>query len=133
MRYDAARAKELLRAGTGLPEAEFREGQEEAVRHLVEGRGRLLVIQRTGWGKSNLYFIACRLLREAGAGPSILISPLLSLMRNQLLAAARMGLKAVSNPLGQQGRVAAQRRAAAGGRGRSAADLARTPGKRGLL
>ncbi len=96
MNYDAKRARELLREGTAQAKAEFREGQEEAIRHIVEGRGRLLVIQRTGWGKSYVYFIACRLLREGGAGPSILISPLLSLMRNQLQAAERMGLRAVS-------------------------------------
>ena len=68
--------------------------QEEAIRHIVEGRGRLLVVQRTGWGKSFVYFIAARLLREQGHGPTLLISPLLSLMSNQLVAAQRMGVKA---------------------------------------
>ena len=76
MTYDPQRALELLRLGTGRPDAVFREGQEEAIRHVVEGRGRLLVVQKTGWGKSFVYFIATKLLREAGAGPALLISPL---------------------------------------------------------
>lgn len=92
--YDAARARELLRIGSGHRSAEFREGQEDAIRHIVEGKGRLLVVQKTGWGKSFVYFIATKLLRERGAGPSVLISPLLSLMRNQIEAAERMGLRA---------------------------------------
>ena len=95
MRYDPRRALALLRAGTGQRDASFREGQEEAIRHVVEGRGRLLVVQKTGWGKSFVYFIATRLLREAGAGPALLVSPLLSLMRNQIAAAERMGVRAI--------------------------------------
>lgn len=94
MTFDAERALELLRLGSGRPEARFREGQEEAIRHVVEGRGRLLVVQKTGWGKSFVYFIATKLLREAGRGPTLLISPLLSLMRNQIAAAERMGVRA---------------------------------------
>ena len=94
MNYDGRRALELLRLGTGLPEAEFRRGQEEAIRHVVEGRARLLVVQRTGWGKSFVYFIASKLLREAGMGPALLVSPLLALMRNQIAAAERMGVRA---------------------------------------
>ena len=93
--YDTRRALELLRAGTRQPGAGFREGQEDAIRHVVEGRGRLLVVQRTGWGKSFVYFIATKLLREAGEGPALLISPLLSLMRNQIAAAERMGVRAI--------------------------------------
>ena len=96
MRYDRTRAIELLRLATDLPEADFREGQEEAIRHVVEGRGRLLVVQKTGWGKSLVYFIAAKLLREAGAGPALLVSPLLALMRNQIQAAERMGLRAAT-------------------------------------
>lgn len=96
MIYDAQRALELLRWGTGLPNAQFREGQENAIRHIVEGHGRLLVVQKTGWGKSFVYFIATKLLREAGAGPALLVSPLLALMRNQIAAAERMGVRAVS-------------------------------------
>ena len=61
---------------------------------MVEGRGRLLVVQRTGWGKSFVYFIATKLLREAGVGPTLLISPLLALMRNQIEAAERIGVRA---------------------------------------
>lgn len=96
MVYDHDRALALLRLGSGLPDAAFREGQEEAIRHVVEGRGRLLVVQKTGWGKSFVYFIATMLLREAGLGPTLLISPLLSLMRNQLAAAGRMGVRAAT-------------------------------------
>lgn len=94
-KYDARRALELLRTGAQLPAANFREGQEEAIRHVVESRGRLLVVQKTGWGKSFVYFIATKLLREAGRGPALLVSPLLSLMRNQIAAAERMGVRAV--------------------------------------
>ena len=75
-------------------DAMFREGQEDAIRHMVEGRGRLLVVQKTGWGKSFVYFIATKLLRETGAGPALLISPLLSLMRNQIAAAELTGVRA---------------------------------------
>ncbi|MGO8758667.1 MAG: RecQ family ATP-dependent DNA helicase [Terracidiphilus sp.] len=96
MTYDVGRALELLRAGSTLPTATFREGQEEAIRHVVEGRGRLLVVQKTGWGKSFVYFIATKLLRESGAGPTLLISPLIALMRNQIAAAERMGVHAVT-------------------------------------
>ena len=96
MNYDSNRALELLRIGSGIPGAQFREGQEEAIRHVVEGSGRLLVVQKTGWGKSFVYFIATKLLRESGAGPALLISPLLSLMRNQIVAAERMGVRAVT-------------------------------------
>ncbi len=94
MLYDANRALELLRAGTQDKNASFRSDQEDAIRHVVEGKGRLLVVQKTGWGKSFVYFIATKLLREQGTGPALLISPLLSLMRNQIAAAARMGVKA---------------------------------------
>ena len=95
MRYQSQLALALLREGTGRPDAQFREGQEQAIRHLVEGNSRLLLVQKTGWGKSFVYFIATRLLRESGAGPALLISPLLALMRNQIAAAERMGVKAV--------------------------------------
>jgi ATP-dependent DNA helicase RecQ len=81
MPYNGARALELLR-------------QEEAIRYVVNGQGRLLVVQKTGWGKSFVYFIASKLLREQGTGPALLISPLLSLMRNQIAAAQRMGVRA---------------------------------------
>src|SRR6266540_1171377 len=96
MTFDTNRAIELLQLGSGIPNADFRAGQEDAIQHIVEGRGRLLVVQKTGWGKSFVYFIATQLLREAGAGPVLLISPLLALMRNQIAAASRMGVRAVT-------------------------------------
>jgi len=65
--YDPKRALELLRIGSGRADATFRDGQEDAIRHIVDGKGRLLVVQKTGWGKSFVYFIATKLLREAGA------------------------------------------------------------------
>jgi ATP-dependent DNA helicase RecQ len=94
--YDPKRALELLRIGSGRADATFRDGQEDAISHIVEGKGRLLVVQKTGWGKSFVYFIATKLLREAGAGPALLISPLLALMRNQIAAAERMGVRAAT-------------------------------------
>ena len=87
MQYDSLQALQLLKQGTGRQDTQFREGQEEAIRHLVEGRRRQLLVQKTGWGKSFVYFIATRLLREAGLGPTLLVSPLLALMRNQIAAA----------------------------------------------
>src|SRR4051812_32165117 len=89
----AERAAELLRALAG-PDAQFREHQLEAVLDLVEERARVLCVQRTGWGKSAVYFVATALLRERGAGPTLIVSPLLALMRNQLDAARRLGLRA---------------------------------------
>lgn len=96
MVFDPKRALELLQIGSGRVDATFRDGQEDAIRHIVEGKGRLLVVQKTGWGKSFVYFIATKLLREAGAGPALLISPLLALMRNQIAAAERMGVRAAT-------------------------------------
>ena len=96
MTYSESRALDLLRHGTGQPNAQFREGQEEAIRHVVDGAGPLLIVERTGWGKSYVYFIAAKLLREARHGPALLISPLLALMRNQIKAAERMGVRAVT-------------------------------------
>lgn len=96
MPYNPARALELLKLGTQNSAAAFRDGQEAAIQHVVDGLGRLLVVQRTGWGKSSVYFIATKLLRESGLGPSILISPLLALMRNQIAAAERMGVRAAT-------------------------------------
>ncbi|MGA7670858.1 MAG: RecQ family ATP-dependent DNA helicase [Nitrolancea sp.] len=96
IQYRPERALELLRLGTGQPNAVFRDGQEGAIRFVVEGRGRLLVVQKTGWGKSFVYFIATRLLREAGGGPALLVSPLLALMRNQISGAERMGVHAAT-------------------------------------
>ena len=76
------------------PEANFREGQWQAIDAIVSRRGRVLVVQRTGWGKSLVYFLSTKLLRDQGAGPTILVSPLLSLMRNQIEAASRIGIRA---------------------------------------
>ena len=87
-------ALRLLRHLTGIPDAEFRPGQLEAIRSIVDDRGRTLVIQRTGWGKSAVYLIATRLLRGAGAGPTVIVSPLLALMRNQLEMTERLDLNA---------------------------------------
>ncbi|WP_145539037.1 RecQ family ATP-dependent DNA helicase [Yersinia alsatica] len=96
MVYDPKVALELLRIGSGKKDSVFRDSQEEAIRYVVEGRGRLLVVQKTGWGKSFVYFIATKLLRMQGAGPALLISPLLSLMRNQIAAASKMGVVAAT-------------------------------------
>src|ERR1035437_8583671 len=85
----------LLRQMLG-PAAQFRDGQWEAIDLAANQRRRLLVVQRTGWGKSVVYFLAARILRDAGAGPTLLISPLLSLMRNQILAAERLGIRAAT-------------------------------------
>ncbi|MFL5734525.1 MAG: RecQ family ATP-dependent DNA helicase [Chloroflexia bacterium] len=84
----------LLRQALADPTADFREGQWEAIESLVQDHARLLVVQRTGWGKSVVYFLTTRLLRDRGAGPTLLVSPLLALMRNQLLAAERLGVRA---------------------------------------
>jgi ATP-dependent DNA helicase RecQ len=74
--------------------ASFRPGQLEAISAVAGERRRVLLVQRTGWGKSAVYFIATRLLRDDGAGPTLLVSPLLALMRNQIEAAARLGIRA---------------------------------------
>jgi ATP-dependent DNA helicase RecQ len=87
-------ALDRLRTLTGDPAAEFRAGQLEAIHDVVVDRARVLCVQRTGWGKSAVYFIATALLREAGAGPTLIVSPLLALMRNQIAAAERLGLRA---------------------------------------
>src|SRR3954470_19159921 len=85
--------EELLEQLAG-PGAVFREHQREAVRDLVEDRARVLCVQRTGWGKSAVYFLATTLLRSRGAGPTLIVSPLLALMRNQIAAASRLGIRA---------------------------------------
>ncbi len=88
-----AEAEHWLRALAG-PGARLREDQWTAIRALVEQHRRALVVQRTGWGKSAVYFTATALLRARGAGPSVIISPLLALMRNQIEAADRAGIRA---------------------------------------
>lgn len=88
------KALRLLRKALGDQTATFRDGQWQAISALVQRQARLLVVQRTGWGKSLVYFLATRMLRDQGAGCTILISPLLSLMRNQIAAAQRIGVQA---------------------------------------
>ncbi|MFS0693510.1 RecQ family ATP-dependent DNA helicase [Streptomyces nitrosporeus] len=83
---------ELVGAPRG--EARLREDQWQAVAALVKERRRALVVQRTGWGKSAVYFVATALLRRRGCGPTVIVSPLLALMRNQVEAAARAGIQA---------------------------------------
>jgi len=90
----AGTALERLRTLTAENRSQFRPGQVEAIHDLVVDRARVLCVQRTGWGKSAVYFVATALLREAGAGPTLIVSPLLALMRNQIAAAHRLGLRA---------------------------------------
>ena len=89
-----AQAQQLLQAALANPSAEFREGQWEAIDALVNHRQKLLVVQRTGWGKSSVYFISTRIFRDRGMGPTIIVSPLLALMRNQIESAQRLGIVA---------------------------------------
>lgn len=84
-------AEKLLKVAINNGAAAFRDGQWEAIDALVNHRKKLLVVQRTGWGKSSVYFISTRILRDRGQGPTIIISPLLALMRNQIDAARRLG------------------------------------------
>jgi len=83
-----------LRIALANPGVDFRDGQWQAIDQLVNQRGRVLCVQRTGWGKSMVYFVAAKLMREQGAGPTLIISPLLALMRNQIDAANRLRLRA---------------------------------------
>jgi ATP-dependent DNA helicase RecQ len=87
-----------LRVLTADPAAQFRPGQLEAIHDVVADRARVLCVQRTGWGKSAVYFVATALLRDSDparpAGPTLIVSPLLALMRNQIAAADRLGLRA---------------------------------------
>src|SRR5665213_3076258 len=87
-------AEEILRDLAGS-EARLRDDQWQAIEALVAGR-RALVVQRTGWGKSAVYFVATALLRRRGAGPTVIVSPLLALMRNQVVAAERAGIHAAT-------------------------------------
>ena len=88
-------ALDVLRRLTGNPDAAFRDGQWQAVAALCDRHERALVVQRTGWGKSAVYLVATALRRRQGYGPTLLLSPLLSLMRDQQQAAARAGVRAV--------------------------------------
>jgi ATP-dependent DNA helicase RecQ len=89
-------AERHLRALVGRDDSELREDQWRAIEALAVGHRRALVVQRTGWGKSAVYFIATLLLRAEGAGPTVIVSPLLALMRNQIAAAERAGIRAVT-------------------------------------
>ena len=84
----------LLRKALADREASFRPGQWEAIDALANRREQLLVVERTGWGKSAVYFVATRILRNRGRGPALIVSPLLALMRNQIEAAERLGIRA---------------------------------------
>ncbi len=88
---DAVLAR-LVGDATGT--ARLREDQWRAIEALVADRRRALVVQRTGWGKSAVYFVATSLLRAGGSGPTVIVSPLLALMRNQVEAAGRAGIHA---------------------------------------
>ncbi|MDN4476205.1 RecQ family ATP-dependent DNA helicase [Demequina sp. SYSU T00192] len=89
-------AEAALRRLVGREDAALRDDQWTAVDALVSRHERALVVQRTGWGKSAVYFVATRLLRDRGAGPTVIVSPLLALMRDQITAAARAGIRAAT-------------------------------------
>jgi ATP-dependent DNA helicase RecQ len=86
----------VLRKLVGRDDANFHEGQFEAIEALVDDGRRALVVQRTGWGKSAVYFVSSLLLRARGAGPTLIVSPLLALMRDQVAAAERAGVRAMA-------------------------------------
>jgi ATP-dependent DNA helicase RecQ len=85
------------------PEAEFRDGQRDAIEAVLGDGSRALVVQRTGWGKSLVYWIATRVRRDQGHGPTLIVSPLLALMRNQIAMAGRLGLRAATINSGNVG------------------------------
>ncbi|WP_407342456.1 RecQ family ATP-dependent DNA helicase [Pengzhenrongella phosphoraccumulans] len=110
-----AQAQAALVALVGRDDAVLRADQWTAIEALVADRRRALVVQRTGWGKSAVYFVATALLRAAGAGPTVIISPLLALMRNQVDAAQRAGIRAETiNSSNVQDWASVQARVAAG-------------------
>lgn len=87
-------AERLLRIAVGVPTARFRRGQWKAINLLVNRRSKVMLVERTGWGKSSVYFISTRILRDRGYGPTLIVSPLLALMRNQIESARRLGVRA---------------------------------------
>src|SRR6188768_2652062 len=89
-------AEKHLRALVGRDGARLHDDQWAAIEALVVEQSRVLVVQKTGWGKSAVYFVATALLRGLGAGPTVSISPLLALMRNQIEAAERAGIQAAT-------------------------------------
>jgi ATP-dependent DNA helicase RecQ len=90
------KALDYLRSSLRNPNVNFREDQWESIDAVVNRRKKVLVVQKTGWGKSSVYFISTKFLREQGSGLTIIISPLLALMRNQIEAARRLGLNVVT-------------------------------------
>ena len=87
-------AELLLKTALANPAAQFRDGQWQAIDALVNQGQKLLVVQRTGWGKSSVYFISTKIFRDRNLGSTIIVSPLLALMRNQIESAQRLGLVA---------------------------------------
>src|SRR5438045_9245364 len=97
MRAEAERhLQALVGSRDGLGPATLYDDQWAAIEALAADRRRALVVQRTGWGKSAVYFVATALMRAGGAGPTVIISPLLALMRNQIEAAEPAGIHAVT-------------------------------------
>ena len=104
-------AEQHLRALVGRDDARLHDDQWAAIEALVVEQSRVLVVQKTGWGKSAVYFVATALLRGLGAGPTVIISPLLALMRNQIEAAARAAYapRPSTRPTSRTGRPSARR------------------------
>lgn len=96
MTTNLAHAESLLKTAVNDSSARFRNGQWEAIDALSNRSGRIMLVKRTGWGKSSVYFITTRILRDRGGGPTLIVSPLLALMRNQLRQADRLGLNAAT-------------------------------------
>lgn len=94
--FEKSQALGFLRLAMDAGTASFREGQWEAIDQIVNHRGKVLCVQRTGWGKSMVYFVSAKLIRAQGGGVTLIISPLLALMRNQIEAAQRLGLRALT-------------------------------------
>lgn len=87
-------AENFLQIAVDDSNAQFRDSQWEAIDALVNHRQKLMVIQRTGWGKNSMYFISTRIMRDQDAEPTVIVSPLLALMRNQTEATNRLGILA---------------------------------------
>ena len=92
---DIIQANNLIKQMLG-DDTEFRPGQYEAIESVINQGGKQLIVQKTGWGKSIIYFILTKIFRDTGKGPTLLISPLLSLMRNQIYNASKIGIHAES-------------------------------------
>lgn len=92
----------ILRRLVGRADADFHPGQWEAIEALVAHNRRALVVQRTGWGKSAVYFVATLLQRAMGSGPTLIVSPLIALMRDQVAAATRWACWLLTRPIASQ-------------------------------